>query len=465
MREDTKRRRLSRRGALKVGGVTVAGALTGVATQSATAHPDESSPTETQEATTVSVKQDPDQLVYWVLPGRRRLSEKVFGTPDNPKSLVQPVIERARKPPIKQLLSEFPILVGLRPDQRAVSADGTSFTHSTIPTPFSDSGAVIDGSFDVTYVDRQAEDGTGNPTQTRDELSMRDVRFTDPQGNEYGLKQKTTFQPPIPGYQTGGGIFTNRYHHGLTGTGSPLMPRVYAWGASYSVGDIVANGEVVDQNKVFHWMTTQTVRTQNYRLAIDEELPLAPEDTIAGQIHHTHLIVLPVTITERGDPKFEPVDIPYTGTEQPFIHIMYEEDEVTEAPFDPPRRIGEPGEETRSPTPREDVPGTLVEGSEFFFDPATVRVPPGEQAVITFRNVGSVAHNFSIGDLGVRTPTIQSGNTATVRFTPEQPGTYAFWCDVPGHRDAGMQGRLVVEEQGTTAGTETATETTQTTDS
>ncbi|WP_408960541.1 cupredoxin domain-containing protein [Natrinema sp. 74] len=386
------------------------------------------------------------------------MSQKVFGTPDDPKSLVQPVIERAKKPPIKQLLREFPILVGLPPKARAVSADGNSYTHSKIPTPFSDHGEVIDGSFDITYVDRQAEDGMGKPTQSQDEVKMRNVRFTDPQGNEYTLEQKTIFQPPIPGYQTGGGVFTNRYHHGLTGTGSPLMPRVYSWGASYSLGSIVANGEVVDKNRVFHWMTTQTVRTENYRLAIEEELPLAPEDTIAGQIHHTHLIVLPVKITSAGVPEFQPVNIPYTGTKQPFMHIMYEEDEVTEAPFDPPQRITQPDEETRSPTTQEEVPGILIEGSEFFFDPHTIRATPGEKVVITFRNVGSIAHNFVIGDLGVRTPTIQPGQTATVRFTPEQPDVYGFWCAVPGHQDAGMQGRLVVEEQGATTDNESTSQ-------
>jgi len=434
---------INRRCFLRAGGVTAATALVGASADPAAAHEDDDA---ASGGTTVSVKQDPDQLVYWVLPGRRRLSEKVFGTPDDPKSLVQPVIERAKKPPVKQLLREFPLLVGLPPKARAVGPEGSSYTHSTIPTPFSDRGEIIEGSFDVTYVDKQSDDGGGSPTETSDELQMRAVEFTDPQGNEYTLEQKTLFQPPIPGYQTGGGIFTNRYHHGLTGTGSPLMPRVYSWGASYSIGSIVANGEVVDENRVFHWMTTQTVRTDNYSLATEEELPLAPENTIAGQIHHTHLIILPVKLTPQGVPEFTPVDIPYTGTNQPFVHVMYEEDEVTEAPFDPPQRITAPDEQPTEPT-QEDVPGLLVEGSEFYFEPHTIRAPPGEEVVITFRNVGTVAHNFTIGQLGVATPTIQPGKTATVRFTPERADVYGFWCNVPGHQDAGMQGRLVVEKQ------------------
>jgi len=39
----------------------------------------------------------------------------------------------------------------------------------------------------------------------------------------------------------------------------------------------------------------------------------------------------------------------------------------------------------------------------------------------------------------------EAGHTAQIAFTPSQPGTYVFYCTVPGHRQAGMEGRLVVE--------------------
>lgn len=34
---------------------------------------------------------------------------------------------------------------------------------------------------------------------------------------------------------------------------------------------------------------------------------------------------------------------------------------------------------------------------------------------------------------------------AKARFTPTQPGTYEFYCSVPGHKDAGMKGTLTVQ--------------------
>lgn len=37
-----------------------------------------------------------------------------------------------------------------------------------------------------------------------------------------------------------------------------------------------------------------------------------------------------------------------------------------------------------------------------------------------------------------------SGEQASVTFTPTEPGTYEFYCTVPGHREAGMIGQLTV---------------------
>lgn len=416
------------------------------------------SPTGTPTATgtpgeaSIHLRQEPGRLVYWVLPGRRRLSERVFGTPDNPKSLVEPVIQRAKSPAMKELLRQFPILVGV-PEGGRVTADGR-YTTTNFPTPFGDDAEVVDGAFDLTLRDRQPADA-GQPTSTEDRIDLR-ATFTDPADNDYELRVGTPFAPPVPGYQTGGGVRTDFFHHGLTGTGSPLMPRVYSPGAFWAVGNVLANGEVVDERKVIHLMSTQTVRTENYRLAIDEELPLARDETIAGQLHHMHAIVQPVTITEGGEPQFEPVQMPFSmgqgGGSQPFIHVMYEQETVVDASFE--LRIPEPGPAgtptgtpgTATETPATPTQGVItVRGSEFLFDPHRVVVRAGQEVTITFENVGTIAHNFVIGGLGVRTPTIQPGESASVTFTPEQPDVYGFWCAVPGHQDEGMQGRLVVE--------------------
>jgi uncharacterized cupredoxin-like copper-binding protein len=47
------------------------------------------------------------------------------------------------------------------------------------------------------------------------------------------------------------------------------------------------------------------------------------------------------------------------------------------------------------------------------------------------------------GSIAGATPTFQGGSkTLTLHL---KPGTYTFYCSVPGHRQAGMQGTLVVK--------------------
>ena len=87
-----------------------------------------------------------------------------------------------------------------------------------------------------------------------------------------------------------------------------------------------------------------------------------------------------------------------------------------------------------------------VEGTEFSFHPSEITVMKGEQVTIIFKHVGKIAHNLVIGEFGVRTDTILRGKKDALTFTPTKTGTFPFWCAVPGHRDAGMEGKLIVKE-------------------
>ena len=40
---------------------------------------------------------------------------------------------------------------------------------------------------------------------------------------------------------------------------------------------------------------------------------------------------------------------------------------------------------------------------------------------------------------------VSAGEQALVLFIPTEPGTYTFYCGVPGHCEAGMEGTLIVE--------------------
>ncbi len=65
---------------------------------------------------------------------------------------------------------------------------------------------------------------------------------------------------------------------------------------------------------------------------------------------------------------------------------------------------------------------------------------------IAFTNQAPLPHNFTIsgpnGTVVGATPTFQGGTkTLSVAL---KPGTYTYFCTVPGHRQAGMQGTLTV---------------------
>ncbi|MFI4985764.1 MAG: plastocyanin/azurin family copper-binding protein [Solirubrobacterales bacterium] len=66
---------------------------------------------------------------------------------------------------------------------------------------------------------------------------------------------------------------------------------------------------------------------------------------------------------------------------------------------------------------------------------------------IAFMNSSSLSHNVTIASasgavLGA-TPTF-SGGSKTLSLNLK-PGTYKFYCSVPGHRQAGMEGTLTVQ--------------------
>ncbi len=110
----------------------------------------------------------------------------------------------------------------------------------------------------------------------------------------------------------------------------------------------------------------------------------------------------------------------------------------------------------------------VVEGRTWRYEPATLEIPAGQRVRLTYVNdgraehdmeipglpasnverEGGVAHDVSLGgghrDDDVVAAHAMPGTTAVVLFTPTQPGEYDFNCTLPGHKEAGMVGRIIV---------------------
>lgn len=269
----------------------------------------------------VEVTQPTGKAVNWVLPGPRRLSEKVFGTPDNPMmgdDLIKHV--KNQEPEKAKLLDKLPFPVGVPVEMRETNQNDTAFTKTTKKTPFSDEHEPVKGELDLVYEDRQP----WPKFKAANDCVELDVWFEDPEGNTYKVAVERLND------EMAGGIMANGFHHGTTGIGTPLMPKTYTYGAFWGVGTLTINdGEIKKEKRQVHFMTTQMVRDREYKLAIDEEMPL--DEPFLGRSHHTHGILPAVKVTEKGL-RYDPLDIPFPSNKQEgqeFIHIMFDQDEVS----------------------------------------------------------------------------------------------------------------------------------------
>jgi len=279
---------------------------------------------------------------YWVLPGPRELSPTVFGTPRNPKRLVEPYIRQAEKqvdagkmpPSVPGLLDPkkgLPLLVGLPMDGpwgRSMMNGKWVVKHGS---PFGDKMKPLKGDSHVlraTFKDRQLSDDDGRPfLNTKDSAKVK-ASFKDPQGNAYRVTIAKTFKPPIPGWQTQGGVLMNSDIGGDTGTFIPLLPRAYSYATTWGIGQIKVNDNKPVKRVVVLYIT-EDIRNAKGELALDEEMPLDAKGVQA------HLLVPPIEPVPGMGPTKKPVptafDLPPKAPKdkQPFIAVYFPEARIT----------------------------------------------------------------------------------------------------------------------------------------
>ena len=233
--------------------------------------------------------------VRWILPGQRALDPTVFGTPQAPLG--------------------FEPDVGVPVGGRLVNGAGTAFTTTAGPTPFSNSFAIIDGSYTLFARDRGLND---NPS-SNDTVNFT-ATFTSPDGNiSYRLRVRRILPTGVL-HPVFGGVGVNMIHHGITGIGTKLQPTAPTLGAFWGIGNLRVDGFLSNagRNRLVHGMITCNVRNSAYELVFDNQVDCTKI--------HFHLFLPPFQIQGNNEVP-SPVPTGFVlpnGQTQPFIHNMFE---------------------------------------------------------------------------------------------------------------------------------------------
>lgn len=95
-----------------------------------------------------------------------------------------------------------------------------------------------------------------------------------------------------------------------------------------------------------------------------------------------------------------------------------------------------------SPEIMAELPAVVTPGFSFEMPAITMRA--GETVALRLDNPHSAPHSFDIDELNVHVP-MPAGGSSMALFRATEPGRYTYYCQIPGHRELGMEGVLVVE--------------------
>jgi uncharacterized cupredoxin-like copper-binding protein len=88
--------------------------------------------------------------------------------------------------------------------------------------------------------------------------------------------------------------------------------------------------------------------------------------------------------------------------------------------------------------------GVTVVATEFAFDPADLSLPADQATDLTLDNQGVVEHDIVVEELEDRELVYADPGQSVTASVTVPAGTYTFYCSIPGHREAGMEGTLTV---------------------
>jgi len=123
---------------------------------------------------------------------------------------------------------------------------------------------------------------------------------------------------------------------------------------------------------------------------------------------------------------------------------------------------GEPGDPAK--LLREITIKITDQGQKMLFEPAQIEVKRGEQIKFIVNNEGALDHEFVLGTVAsnlehakmmlampdmahhdVNAAQVASGKSGTLVWRFSKAGVFDFSCLIPGHREAGMSGTILVK--------------------
>lgn len=84
-----------------------------------------------------------------------------------------------------------------------------------------------------------------------------------------------------------------------------------------------------------------------------------------------------------------------------------------------------------------------VSATSFEFTPKEIMVTAGEDIAIAL-TADDLLHDFTVDELDAHVAA-DKGETAEGGLRADEPGEYTYYCSVAGHREAGMEGTLIVK--------------------
>lgn len=74
----------------------------------------------------------------------------------------------------------------------------------------------------------------------------------------------------------------------------------------------------------------------------------------------------------------------------------------------------------------------------------TLRIPLGSVVQVTLQNHGGGEYDIYFPDFEAKSERVAGGSSTSIVFVADKEGEFVYYSTVPGHREAGLEGRIVV---------------------